>query len=216
MIVLGLDPSLTNFGWVVIDTEESGKARVIDRGRWQTPSDWEFVDRYIKIRRWLKAKIEEARPDFMGIEYPVFNDIWSEGMYGLFLYSCEAIKSKKMDVVFFSPGQVKAHARRFLGRPEKPAWPMDKPDMVEAAKKANGGGRWNHNEADAYWVAHVAARFWGLYTGEIAESGLDDIETKHFLREHTFKRGKKAGKTERTGIMHREKERFFLWSGKRA
>jgi Holliday junction resolvasome RuvABC endonuclease subunit len=210
VIVLGLDPSLTNFGWCLHDTNATDRDTVVDRGRWQTPAKMEFIDRYMQMRSWLQDKIEESKPDFMGIEYPVFNDLWSEGMYGLFLYSCEAIKSRGMDVVFFSPGQIKAHARLFLRRPR--GWKMDKPDMVEAAKKAAGGGRWNHNEADAFWVARTAGRFWDYFTGELGEDGLTPIESKQFTEIHTFQRGKRAGETVKRGIVHRESERFFRWS----
>jgi len=219
MIVLGLDPSLTNFGWAVLDTEAVGAARVVARGRWQTPSKMEFLARYQQMREWLREKIREHKPARMGIEFPVFNDLWSEGMYGLFLFSCEAIKTEKLDVAFFSPGQIKAHAREFLvargDRPKgPPKWKMQKPDMVEAARKATGGkGRWNHNEADAYWVAHTAGRFWALFEGQIEPEALTQPERDQFLKIHTFKRGKRAGKTVKSGIIHRESDRFFIWSG---
>lgn len=218
MVVLGLDPSLTNFGWCVHDTDATGSARVIERGRWQTPAKMEFIARYVAMREWLREKIRDHDPDRMGIEFPVFNDLWSEGMYGLFLFSIEAIKTERQDVVFFSPGQVKAHAREFLvglgARPKgPPKWKMMKPDMVEAARKDTGGkGRWNHNEADAYWVARAAGRFWNLFEGNLTRSKLTKLEREQFLKIHTFKRGKRAGRTVKKGILHREQDRFFLWS----
>ena len=146
----------------------------------------------------------------MGIEYPVFDNLYSEGMYGLFLYSSEALRLERKDVVFFSPGQIKAHARLRIQRP--PKWKMDKPDMVEAAKEDAGSGRWNHNEADAYWVAVVAGRFWKLHRNLITEADLTPLEAQQFLKEHTFTRGKQAGRTVQQGIAYREDERFFLWS----
>ena len=69
-------------------------------------------------RESLRAVIREHRPDRVGIEFPVFDNLWSEGMYGLFLYSCEALRAECMDVVFWSPLQAKAHARDTLDRPE--------------------------------------------------------------------------------------------------
>jgi len=147
----------------------------------------------------------------LGVEYPVFKALYSEGMYGLFLYTCEALRETKVDVVFFSPMQTKVHARAVLGRPD--GWDMKKPDMVEAAKKDAGGrGAWNHNEADAYWVARTAARFWQLLDGEIQESDLSPAERKQFLDVHTFLRGKRKGQVAQTGILYREDERFFQWS----
>ena len=151
------------------------------------------------------------QPDKVGIEYPVFGDLWSEGMYGLFLYSCEALKAAKVDVVFFSPGQIKSVAADLLDRPK--GWKMLKADMVDAAKEDTGGkGRWNHNEADAYLCARHAARFWRAHSGQLSVEELTDKEARQFNRIHTYQRGKKAGKTVKTGILHRADERFFLWS----
>jgi hypothetical protein len=212
MLVLGLDPSLTNFGWALHDDCAHGAARCPDRGRFKTSSKQLFVDRYIELRESLLDLVKTTNPDRVGIEYPVFNDLFSEGMYGLFLYSCEALRVGKVDVVFFSPGQIKAKARLVADRPK--GWKMRKPDMVEAAKADTGGkGRWNHNEADAYMAAHLATRFWRLYDGDITEEDLDTVEAHQFTKIHTYSRGKRAGQTVRSGILHRADERFHLWSG---
>jgi len=208
---LGLDPSLTNFGWALHDSEAAGKARCIERGRFQTSSKTLFTDRYCDLRESLRALLQRTGVLRVGVEYPVFNDLYSEGMYGLFLYTCEALRLEKRDIVFFSPMQVKAHARLSLGRP--PNWKMLKPDMVEAAKvDAGGKGTWNHNEADAYLVARTAARFWSLFDGSLTEEDLTVPEKHQFASIHTFKRGKRAGETVHRGIVYREDERFFQWT----
>lgn len=218
MRVLGLDPSLTNFGWAVIDTSVpvGDRARCENRGRFQTSARTLFIDRYCDLREMLRQLLHEERPDRVGIEYPIFNDLWSEGMYGLFLYSCEALREEKQDVVFWSPPQVKAHARESLGRPkiDGKQWRMDKPDMIDAAKEDAGGGRWNHNEADAYLVARLAAKFWSLLDGELRERDLTPLERRYFLEIKRYIRGKKAGRVDLKGVMYREDERFFLWSGR--
>jgi hypothetical protein len=170
----------------------------------------EFVTRYTFMRDSLRALIQEHKPDRVGVEYPIMNAMYSEGMWGLFLYSCEALRAECMDVVFWSPLQAKAHARDSIDRPK--GWKMDKVDMVEAAKKDAGPGRWNHNEADAYLVAVLAGRFWGFYDGEIAEGGLTPTEARYFTKVHTYVRGRKVGKTIKTGVIHRESDRFFRWS----
>lgn len=214
MKVLGLDPSLTNFGWAIIDTDKpSGdKSRCVAKGLIKTQAKMEFIERYKHQRQHLKDLIEQYEPDYVGIEFPVFNNLWSEGMYGLFLFCCEALKDTKCDVVFWSPLQVKAYARLLIDRPK--GWAMDKMDMCEAAKVDGGFGRINHNEADAYHVARLSASFWNFYLGNTTESLLNSVEKKYFTKEHTFSRGKKAGKTVRTGMMYREEDRFFLWSQK--
>ena len=212
MIVLGLDPSLTNYGWAVHDDSHpiGSTSRCSRRGRFQTPADMTFVDRYIAQRESLRALIREVKPDFVGIEFPIMDAMFSEGMYGLFLYSCEALKTERCDVVFWSPLQVKAHARESLVRPK--GWVMDKKDMVDASVKDAGGSKWNHNEADAYLVARLSARFWRLNSSELLEGGLSTVEAKYFTEVKKFMRGKNAGKEVQRGVIYREDERFFLWS----
>lgn len=208
MICLGLDPSLTAFGWVVYD---STAGTVRNQGRFKTSSKTLFIDRYLDLREKLSQLILSEKPDKIGCEYPIFNDLYSEGLYGLFLYNCEAMRTLKQDVVFFSPGQLKARAREYLGRPA--GWKMQKPDMSEAAKKASSTTRsWDHNEADAFWAAYLGSRFWALEAGQITATDLTPLENRMFLKEHTYTRGKKKGKTYKSGITYREDERFFLWS----
>ena len=212
MKVLGLDPSLTNYGWAIHNTDApvGTPERCVARGRFRTSPKMEFIERYKAQRESLRALIREHRPDRVGIEFPVFDNLWSEGMYGLFLYSCEALRAERMDVVFWSPLQAKAHARDTLDRPK--GWKMDKVDMVEAAKKDAGPGRWNHNEADAYLVAVLASRFWDFYDGRLKEGCLTPTESRYFTKVHTFVRGKRAGKTIKKGVIYRESDRFFMWS----
>jgi len=210
MLVLGLDPSLRAFGWALHDTEASKKARCVARGLFSTSSHDIFVDRYVSMRESLRKLLQETRPDKVGIESPIFNDLFSEGMYGLFLYSNEALKLERKDVVYFSPGQGKAHARESLVRPK--GWKMLKGDMVAAARADTGGGTWNHNEADAYLIARLAGRFWGYSDGLVTESQLSPVERKQFTEVHTYTRGVRAGKTVRRGLVFREDDRFFRWS----
>ena len=206
-----MDPSLTQYGWALHDTSApvGDPSRCLARGRFQTAAKTLFIHRYKSQRESLRGLIREYRPDRVGIEFPVFDNLWSEGMYGLFLYSAEALEEEKVDTVFWSPLQVKAHARETIDRPDK--WKMDKADMVEAAKVDAQGGRWNHNEADAYLAGVLSGRFWDLLEGVITEADLTPVELNYFTRTHTFVRGKKAGRTVRTGMIYREQDRFFPW-----
>lgn len=214
MIVMGFDPSLTNFGWVVYDSTALGADKCVARGRFQTSSKQLFIDRYIELRTSLLALLQEHKVERVGCEYPVFGNLYSEGMYALFMYTCEALRVHKTDVVFFSPGQLKAHARDFLERPKLNGklWEMKKPDMVEAARKDAGGfGTWNHNEADAYWAARSGARFWSYLDGSLSVDDLTVNEKKQFTEVHNVTRGRDKGAVIRKGIEYREDERFFLW-----
>jgi hypothetical protein len=206
---------LTQFGWALYDTEAEGVKRCPCRGRFKTSSKTLFIERYTQMRESLRVLLQEQAIQRVGVEYPVFGEIYSEGMYGLFLYTCEALHAEGKDIVLFSPKQVKAHARTFLNRPTDVKWIMQKSDMVEAARKDTGGkGTWNHNEADAYWVARTASRFWLYHDGVIEHSDLSEAELSQFASIHTYKRGKKAGETVYKGLLYREDERFFRWSTK--
>ena len=206
MRTLGFDPSLTNFGWALYDdTQDTCNLH----GRFATPASQVFVDRYILQRERVRDLIQQYAVRRIGVESPVFGASYSEGMYGLFLFTCEAFRAEKCDVVMLSPGQGKAVAREFLKRPD--GWVMGKGDMVEAAKAATGT-RMNHNEADGFWIARTASRFWAYHDGRLKAEDLTETERHQFTRTHTYKRGKHAGETTRDGLIWREGERVFLWS----
>jgi len=212
-MILGLDPSLRAFGWTLIDENLS----IVDKGLFSTEADVIFVDRYIYLREQLRTLIQACKEKTdhlqVGIESPIFNDLYSEGMYGLFLYSNEALKLEKMDVVFLTPNQVKAHAHEFLARPK--GWKMQKADMVEACKKANPHVKSiNHHQSDAYWVGRIASRFWDAMDGRIEIDTLSDLEKKHFTDVDLYVKGAKEGRVKRQGLSHKEDDRWFRWSSK--
>ncbi len=212
-MILGLDPSLRAFGWTLIDENLS----IVDKGLFSTEADVIFVDRYIYLREQLRTLIQSCKEKTdhlqVGIESPIFNDLYSEGMYGLFLYSNEALKLEKMDVVFLTPNQVKAHAHEFLGRPK--GWKMQKADMVEACKKANPHVKSiNHHQSDAYWVGRIASRFWDAMDGRVEIDALSDLEKKHFTDVDLYIKGAKEGRVKRQGISHKGDDRWFRWSTK--
>jgi len=200
---LGLDPSLTNFGWAIYD--DTSPTAPQPRGRFQTVSTDREVDRYVKLREALIQVIRDHSPDNIGLESPVFGSDYSEGLYALFIYCQEAIRGTGRPLVFWSPLQIKAHAREALGRPK--GWVMMKPDMVEAAK-LDVGGTWNHNEADAYLCAKLASRFFQFESGNLLPADMTPTETKYFTASKTPTKGKNAGTTLETGMIYREGERW--------
>ena len=209
MITLGLDPSLDGFGWCVHDSSKLGPERIVQSGLVETSPKTMFLKRYTDLRD-LVAKLLDRYLiiEAVGVESPVFAELWSEGAYGLFLYVNEAIWSRRKDVVYFDPSQVKMLAK---GDPRVRKGKMHKGDMVDAAK-AETGKRLNHNIADAYHVARSAARFWSLFNGRITEDDLLPAELHAFTRIHTFVRGKRAGETVKHGAIFKENARFFRFS----
>jgi len=201
---LGLDPSLTNFGWAFYDNLSPNAPQ--PRGRFQTASTDVEVDRYVALRQSLIGVIQTHKPDNVGLESPVFGSDYSEGLYALFIFCQEAIRGTNLPLVFWSPLQIKAHARESLNRPK--GWVMMKPDMVEAARK-DVTGVWNHNEADAYLCARLASRFFQFESKSLKPEDLTVTEQKYFSASKTPTKGKNAGQTLETGMIYREGERWF-------
>lgn len=209
MITLGVDPSLDGFGWCVHDSSKLGEARILQSGVVKTSSKTMFVKRYADLREQVGKLLDRYLViEAVGVESPIYGESFSEGAYGLFLYVNEAIWTRRKDVVFFDPSQVKMLAK---GDPRVRKGKMHKGDMVDAAK-AETGVRLNHNEADAYHVARSAARFWMLFKGQLNEDDLLPAELRAFSRIHTFVRGKRAGVTVKTGAIFKENSRFFRFS----
>lgn len=210
MITLGIDPSLTGFGWCIFNSSVVGKERVIARGVFTTSSKEIFIWRNMYLRESLGAVLDSyPEIEAVGVESPPFGELWSEGLYGLFLYVNEAIFIRRKDVVYLDPKRVKLMAKM---DPSIRKGRMDKSDMVEAARAETEIKRWNHNEADAYIIARSAAGFWQFHRGELAEEELFPAELQTFLSVHTFTRGTKAGKSVKKGLLFKEGDRFFRFS----
>lgn len=219
MRILGLDPSLTNYGWSLVEYEEGSLVQLIDRGRIRTaPGQFpDMVDRYTYMRSQVQELLQRTNPQACGIESTVFSTraYFTEGLFALFIMSLEAIKSESKDLVLFAPLQVKSYAKTLIDRPSW--WKMEKADMIEVSKTISDGldiskdakGRprkWDHNEADAFIIASFAARFWSLVYGHIKPAEMSDHEHKLFL----------GGRTRKTidrskGILFQEHARHYRW-----
>jgi Holliday junction resolvasome RuvABC endonuclease subunit len=211
MISLGLDPSLTGYGWCVHDSTKVGPARIVAKGQFKTSAREIFVRRYKNLRESVRELLNTyAQIECVGVESVTFGNTWSEGAYALFVMTNEAVYDCKKDVIYFDPLTVKLLAKQ---DPKVRKGTMFKSDMVTAAKEDTGiKGRFNHNEADAYHIARFAARFWELDNGTLTEADLTPSEQHAFLKTHTYKRGKRAGETVRLGAAFKEGMRFFRFS----
>lgn len=210
MLSIGIDPSLTGFGWCVHDSEVLGEKRVLARGVIATKSNEIFVSRYIFLRAAL-IYVLDAFPEVtcVGVESPPYGEQFSEGLYALFVYVNEAIYLSRRNVVYFDPKTLKMLAKM---DPSVRRGSMDKNDMIEAAKAETGIRKWNNNTADAYLISRSAARFWEFETGLITQEDLTPSEARSFHRVRTFKKGEKVGLTERRGLIFRENDRFFKFA----
>lgn len=210
MITLGLDPSLTGFGWCIHNSSVAGPGRVVAKGVFTTPAKRIFVWRYMYLRTAI-GKLLDSYPEIqnVGVESPPFGEQFSEGLYGLFLQVNEAVFLRRKDVVFFDPQTVKRLAKM---DPNIRRGTMDKGDMIEAAKTDSTIKRWNHNEADAYIVARSAARFWEYRKEILDEEELTPAERQAFINTHFRGRGIQTLIAENRGIAFKENNRFFAFS----
>lgn len=210
MLTLGLDPSLTGFGWAIHDDTAEGASRLVSSGLWVTSPKEVFVKRYRRLRTLLtKLLLENPEVLTVGVESPPFGEQFSEGLYALFTHVNEAVYLARRDVVHFDPGTVKMLAKIDPSlRPGK----MFKSDMVEMARLDTGISRWNHNVADAYLIAIYGARFWRYLRQDIGIDQLTPSEYKAFARTHTFQKGLKKGVTVKMGAVYKEGRRFFEFS----
>jgi Holliday junction resolvasome RuvABC endonuclease subunit len=210
VITLGIDPSLTGFGWCIHRSDVVGRRRVWIKGVVKTEASALFVARYAFLKASL-VRILTLYPEIeaVGVESPIFGAQFSSGAYALFVYVNEAIYLCRKDVVYFDPTTLKMLAKM---DPKVRQGTMDKGDMIEAAKADTTIPKWDHNEADAFLIARSAARFWDLVTNRIRIDELTPSEERSFARVHTFTRGEHAGKTVKGGLLFREDDRFFKFS----
>jgi Holliday junction resolvasome RuvABC endonuclease subunit len=206
MIVLGLDPSLTGYGWTIIDTEKEGRPMLRDYGTWKTDASVFMPRRYRFLADSLDTALRDNPDiDFVGIEHPPYAASYALGLYALYMYSIEVLMNHRKPFVYFMPTQLKAFVRSVLGDKGK----MFKSDIKDAMKKLLNDeweGRLNNNVADAFIMAYHAARFKNLLDGNLTEKDLTEKEAQAFTK--TTK--KRNGKVSKTGLIFKEDEKFFL------
>jgi len=133
-LVLGLDPSITSFGWVVYDSSKVGVDKLVERGRWKTAtSEFEIV-RYLRLRESLRECVRRYGIKRAGMETPPVGSVaWNqERLYALFIYNMEVMYTEKVDVVLFAPTQLTLLAKQVGAGVEKRSW--DKAEMVWTAR----------------------------------------------------------------------------------
>lgn len=206
MITLGLDPSLTGFGWAIHNSSVVGAQRVVAKGVMSTPATVNYVSRYIYLREGLKELLRVyPEVENIGAESPPFKEEYSEGLYALKVYVTEAAFLMRRDLVFFDPSTVKMLVRMDSSIRKGS---IDKHDVIEAARVDTTIKRWNHNEADAFIAARSAAHLFEFIEGTLTESELTPSEAQAFLGSLKGRRGHKT----RSGGLLSKKDRLFQFS----
>lgn len=216
MKILGLDPSFSNFGWCILeDTQDLFGNISITKGRfrWKEKTDYteyDFVDPFPILEKKLRELISSVNPDHIGIELPIYGTTYSEGMYALYIQNMRIIKQMKKNVLTVGNYDTKARVFDYLKLPKKTK--VNKSELKLAARKHTGIQKWTSDEADAYWIAYLAMRFWKLQTGVLQESDLDKMDIEQLSCYSLYMKGPKKGTPKKLGLIHRPKDRYFLWS----
>lgn len=203
---LGLDPSLTGYGWGVYENSLQPSARRIASGHEGTLSDNVPVARFMHFRALVRSLIERFKPDVVGIESPAYGGgPFSEAHFGLMMFSLEAVFENRIDCVLFDPATLKLMT---TGKGDAGKLDMQRFVQVDTMDPVP----LNNNQSDAYCVARGAVRFMGIRSGTLSIDELSEKE-KHVFINRTKKKKTSAGvKVRRTAHVFRENNRFFSFS----
>jgi|WetSurMetagenome_2_1015567.scaffolds.fasta_scaffold109788_2 Holliday junction resolvasome RuvABC endonuclease subunit len=200
---LGLDPSLTGYGWCIYDSDATlGSHRLVISGHEGTLKGTIPVTRFIHFRSMVADLLTRFRVDVVGIETPVFNSgPFMTDHFGLMMFSLEAIFNARKDCVLFDPTTLK-----LLSTGKSDASKQDMQKAVQLDRMTTDLVQ--SDESDAYMIARFASRFMMLKNCTISPDELDENEQQIFLRRSK----KKNGGIKHTAQIFRENSRFYEFS----
>ena len=204
---LGLDPSLTGYGWAVHDSSAQPSRRRVASGHEETLPEHVPVARFMHFRSLVRDLLQRFEVDVVGIESPAYGGgPFAETHFGLMMFSLEAVFESRKDCVMFDPTTVKLLA---TGKSNAGKLEMQKSVQLDTVDPSMIDG----NEADAYCVAKSAARFMGLVRGSVKAEDLSQHERHVFLDRQKRRKNASGGtSTVRSAHLFRENKRFFAFS----
>ncbi len=207
MRALGLDPSLTSFGWCVYDSSApSGPRKLVASGHEGTLNDLVPVARFMHARSMVESLLRRFKVDVVGMESPAYDGgPFQTAHFGLMMFSMEPVFERRKDLVLFDPTTLK-----FVSTGDSKASKADMQRAVQLDRMSTDLVQ--ADESDAYHVAMKAARFKMLWTGELSPEALTELEQRVFLQRvrQAPKRSKKPVK--RVAHAFRQNSRFFEFS----
>lgn len=206
MLALGIDPSLRQYGWCVLDLNAVPRLRIVASGHEGTISSTVPVARFMHFRSLVTDLLYKFNVEVVGIESPAYESTFATTHYGLMLFSIEAIFEHRKDCVLFDPATLK-YATVGKGN-------ADKSDMQQFVKKdTNSVTIINNNEADAYCIARAATRFIKCMRGELKPEQLTDSEVHIFVtRQRKRKKNDGSINIKQIAYAFRENSRWFQFS----
>ena len=202
---LGIDPSLTGFGYCVYDSDSPKNSKIVISGHKGTSPDDVPVVRFTEIRSLVRNLLNRFSVQVVGIESPAFNaGPFASVHHCLMMYTIEAVYEKKIDLVLFDPNTVK-----YLTGDKD----FNKDDMKKFVKlDTMRPGDIQSDEADAYCIARHASRFHSLLNGILKPDELSDNELSTYISRKKSKKTMVKKKQSFNGHIFRENERFFRFS----
>jgi Holliday junction resolvasome RuvABC endonuclease subunit len=207
MRALGLDPSLTSFGWCVYDSSaRSGPRKLVASGHEGTLNDLVPVARFMHARSMVDSLLRRFRVDVVGIESPAFDGgPFSTSHFALMMFAMEPVFERRKDLVLFDPTTLK-----YVSTGKSAASKADMQKAVQLDRMSTDLVQ--SDESDAYHVAMRAARFKMLWGGELLPDSLTELEKKVFLQ-RVRKPAKASSKpVRRVAHVFRQNSRFFEFS----
>lgn len=212
MIALGLDPSLRAYGWAVVDSSATGRARRIDSGHDGTLTSAVPVARFMHFRTMVQSLLRKyPQITTVGIESPAYEaGPFQTIHFGLMMYSLEAAFEARKDVVLFDPTTLKYLAK---GDPKARKGPMGKMDMQREVQLDTMDTRViDNNEADAYLVGKFGARFMEVKNGTVNPVDLTPSEVAVFIGRKRKIKVPGGTRVKRVAHAFRENSRYFQFS----
>jgi len=211
MPIAGFDPSLTHFGWVILDEHKSGKESLIKKGTFKTkPNDGLLVQRLIMQRERIRKLLENHKIKFVSMEAPYFMDFNTELLFALNQQIHEVFLNLGIYVIYIQPQTLKK-----IAIPTMNPQDVTKHHMVHQAKNEldKHGKVLSEHEADAYFAGKVGTKFYQWhFLKKLSDKDLSNDERDLFCGKHTFTRGIKKGITEYKGLIYRDNEQIFDYS----
>ncbi len=207
-MIAGFDPSMTHFGWVLLDEVKEGKEALLDHGIFKTePSDGLIVQRLITQKERVSKFLIDNKIKFVSMEAPIWQDFSTEILWALNQFLHEVFLNNSVFVMYVQPMSLKKFAC-----PDQNPLELTKHHIVHQAKTELGlhGRRFAEHVADAYFVGKIGAYFYRwFFLKMLKDADLPEYLQDFFCGKHTFVKGIKKGTTEYHGIIYKENDQFF-------
>jgi Holliday junction resolvasome RuvABC endonuclease subunit len=208
MTIAGFDPSMTHFGWVLLNEAKEGKESLINYGIFKTePSDGLIVQRLITQKERIQKFLLDNKINFVSMEAPIWQDFNTEILFALNQFLHQIFLDQNIFVIYVQPMSLKKFACPNINTLE-----VTKHHVIHQAKTEleKHGRRFAEHNADAYFVGKIGAYFYQWYfLKTIKDNDLPEYLQDLFFGKHTFVKGIKKGTTEYHGIIYKENDQFF-------